>query len=182
MKYEFATKIDQSDVDEFTASCVGRAKTLKPPWVFALEVVMFVAITAVFLSLFEIFHWPTAFFAGGVVLWGCIAVSREQAITYGALKPADGGMVLGEKTVIVSEQGAEERGDSYSQRLGWSGVLAVGESERLIHLYVDSASAILIPLRHIEDEAGFLADIEQWRSSGDQSRTQESSADASHIS
>lgn len=163
--YEFAVDIQRTDFEEFISHRLHEADRTRARkfWITMVEIAAFAVVTVIYLMVFEFVHWPSAVFSALVVAWVVFATYRDLKRTSGTLAPADDGVVLGKKTIGISEQGVVETGKHYTQSFDWPCVLAVGATDNTVFLQIDHSGAVLIPKRFIDDEGGLMRDIKSWK-------------------
>lgn len=162
--YEFAVDIKRSDFEEFISHRLNEADRSRARrfWITMVEIAAFAVATVIYLMIFDFIHWPSAVFSALVVAWVVLATYQDLKRTSNALIPADEGVVLGKKTIGISEQGVVETAKHYTQSFDWLCILAVGTTDSTLFLQIDHSGAVLIPKRFIENEDALIRDIRAW--------------------
>lgn len=110
---------------------------------------------------------PVDYFAGVVFLFALftlIFVIFWNIEKFGFRKlPDKKGVILGERTILLTDQGFVEITRTTSQTTKWDAVLSVEETRDHIFVFVDKTAAYLIPKRYFRDDQDVYSFIENIR-------------------
>jgi hypothetical protein len=94
-------------------------------------------------------HIPTLI-GSGIIFIAILAFSF--ATSFKTNIPWKDGVILGQKTVVISDEGIAETSDKYNMHLKWSVVKSIEETKDHIFLMIDNHMGNIIPKRDLKEE------------------------------
>ena len=123
------------------------------------DAILVLALVSVFYVYRADFHWPTALVVAVIGFMFIGYFFRSYARATEAATPRDNGLFLGQHTYRFTPEKIYSKGPLNLCEYEWDLVNSVRDTENLIILMIDSAAALILPKRDIEDPAELVEKV-----------------------